>query len=291
MVAPALWTVIREVMDHLSKPQWPGFMALICPDQFLQLTTGFFLQLLLMLSSVLLDFCFLKYSFDITYLFQSLPSSLLSLKVSQSPQRHTKNPHPAHFTPLLPCADLYATCYVPSCPPFRECSLTSMLIQKNVKQIFGGGEKGIHRGKKWGVFNKILESSFSWHLLGHHPCKDEAERTKKHKKQCTKKNKEKPEGYARLWPREGRKSKKNIRNRLPRDVGCPLWELLNLCPAKSKSLRGTNKWPDLEPPKPKRMGKILHGAQSMALSCLHLQQSSNIPKTGTGTGNSGSKAR
>lgn len=45
-------------------------------------------------------FCFLKYFFDITSLFQSLPSFLLSLKVSQSSQRHTKNPHPAHFYPI-----------------------------------------------------------------------------------------------------------------------------------------------------------------------------------------------
>lgn len=45
-------------------------------------------------------FCFLKYFFDITSLFQSVPSSLLSLKVSQSSQRHTKNPHPAHFYPI-----------------------------------------------------------------------------------------------------------------------------------------------------------------------------------------------
>lgn len=91
-------------------------------------------------------FCFLKYSFDITSLFQSLPSSLLSLKVSQSPQRHTKNPNPAHFYPhCFPAQNsMQPAMYLPA-PPFRECSLPSTLIQKNVKQIFGGGKEGIHR--------------------------------------------------------------------------------------------------------------------------------------------------
>lgn len=55
MVAPARCTVIGEVMDHLSKPQWLGCMTLICPDQFLQSTTGSFLQLLPVLFSVLSD--------------------------------------------------------------------------------------------------------------------------------------------------------------------------------------------------------------------------------------------
>lgn len=178
MVAPALWTVIREVMHHWSKPQWLGCRTLIGPEQFLQSTTGSFLQLLPLLFSVLLDFCFLNYSFDITYLFQSLPSSLLSLKVSQSPQRHTKNPHPAHFYPI---ASPHRTLCNPLCaflpplpPPVQGCPLTIILIQKNVKQIFGGGEEGICR-KHWDVFNKILVSSFSWHLFGGPPCKDEAE--------------------------------------------------------------------------------------------------------------------
>lgn len=55
MVAPARCTVIGEVMDHLSKPQWLGCMTLICPDQFLQSTTGSFLQLLPLPFSVLSD--------------------------------------------------------------------------------------------------------------------------------------------------------------------------------------------------------------------------------------------
>lgn len=118
--------------------------------------------------------CFQKYSFDITHLFQSLPSSLMSLKVSRSPQRNTRSPHPTHSYPTAclhrsPCNLLLA--FLSS---IREYSLTSALIQKSVKQTYSGGAEGIYR-KKRGVFNKIAESSFSWRLLGGHPRKDEAE--------------------------------------------------------------------------------------------------------------------
>lgn len=70
-------------------------------------------------------FCFLKYSFDITSLFQSLPSSLLSLKVSQSPQRHTKNPNPAHFYPhCFPAQNsMQPAMYLPA-PPVQGVLIT-----------------------------------------------------------------------------------------------------------------------------------------------------------------------
>lgn len=87
-------------------------------------------QFLPLLFSVLLDFCFLKNSFDITHLFQSLPSSLLSLKVSQSPQRHTKSPHPAHFYPI---ASLHRTLCNPPCtflPPVQGVPINKHVNSK-----------------------------------------------------------------------------------------------------------------------------------------------------------------
>lgn len=175
MVAPARCTVIGEVMDHLSKPQWLGCMTLICPDQFLQSTTGSFLQLLPLPFSVLSD----SVSWS-TPLISPLYSKVYHLPscLSKSVKVLRGTPKTQILLIFTPIASLHITLCNLLCtflpPPFRECSLPSTLIQKNVKQIFGGGKEGIHR-KNWGVFNKILVSFFSWHGLGLHPCKDEAE--------------------------------------------------------------------------------------------------------------------